>query len=65
MVPGLSIADIAFPGGGLAFGGTGPVHLHRGAAGTNGGIIAPFFFNDMSLFTDIAGGFMIRQRRIV
>ena len=59
VVLGLSISDITFAGGGLAFGAAGPVHLHRAAAGANGAIIAPFFFNDMALFTDIGGGFMM------
>ncbi len=54
-VQGLSVADITFPSGPLAFGTFGPLHIHAGAAGTNGGIVVPF--SEASFFTDTATGF--------
>lgn len=41
-VVGISLADITFPSGGLAFGAIGPVHIHREVAGTNGPVVVPF-----------------------
>lgn len=41
-VTGISLPDITFPGGGLAFDAAGPVHVHNAPAGANGVIILPF-----------------------
>ena len=39
---GISIADITFPEGGLAFGAAGPFHIHSGPPGVNGPLLVPF-----------------------
>lgn len=57
-VSGISLADITFPGGPLIFGVAGPVHLHNGAAGTNGGVILPF--NDAAFYTATLQGFSVQ-----
>ena len=54
-VIGISLADVTFPGGGLAFGGIGPVHIHEAAAGSTGPVVVPF--PDAVDYTDTASGF--------
>jgi hypothetical protein len=49
-IAGISLADVTFADGGLAFGAAGPTHFHNAPAGTNGGIVLPF--PDMSFFSD-------------
>lgn len=62
-VRGIFLEDITFAGGGLAFGALGPVHLHNGLAGANGGIILPF--GDRSFYTATRRGFRVNARRQV
>jgi len=56
-VTGISLADITFPDGGLAFGALGPFHIHNGVAGVNAGIVVPFSL--ASYYTETATGIMI------
>ncbi len=53
-VTGMSVADVTFPGGPLAFGGLGPLHIHQASAGANGPIVVPFSL--ASFFVDTATG---------
>ena len=41
-ISGISLADVTFPSGGLAFGNAGPFHIHNAPAGANGPIVVPF-----------------------
>lgn len=54
-VTGISLADITFPSGPLAFGVIGPVHIHIGARGSNGGVAIPF--GNMADYAATASGF--------
>ncbi len=56
-ITGISLADVTFPGGGLAFGAAGPFHIHQAAVGANGPIVVPF--SAQSFFTDTGGGLAI------
>ena len=56
-ISGISLADVTFPSGPLAFGVAGPFHIHQGAAGANGPIVVPF--SAESFFTETAGGLSI------
>jgi len=49
-IDGITLADITFPADALAFGVAGPLHIHNGAAGSNGPVVVPF--NQASFFTD-------------
>lgn len=49
-ITGISLADVTFAEGGLAFGAAGPFHIHNAAAGSNGPIVLPF--NLASFFSD-------------
>ena len=62
VVDGISLADITFPGGGLAFGAAGPVHIHNAVAGANGGIVVPF--PSMADYTATATGFALEATGI-
>lgn len=62
-VTGLSLADITFPSGGLAFSGVGPVHLHDGVAGTNGPIILPFA--DQAFYSATLTGFDLQATQLM
>lgn len=62
-VRGIFLEDITFASGGLAFGAAGPVHLHNGLAGANGGIILPF--GDRSFYSATRRGFRVQARRLV
>lgn len=52
-VVGISLADITFPSGGLAFGTAGPFHIHTGIAGENGGVVVPFNLADFFIETPV------------
>ena len=56
-ITGISLSDITFPAGGLAFGAAGPLHIHNGAFGVNGGIVVPF--GDASFFSESSDGFSV------
>lgn len=53
-IDGISLSDVTFPEGGLAFGALGPFHIHTAPAGVNGAIVVPF--NLASFFTDNGSG---------
>lgn len=50
-VVGISIADITFPSGGLAFGAAGPFHIHTGMTGQNGPVVVRFNLADFFIET--------------
>ncbi len=56
-ITGISLSDVTFPLGGLAFGALGPFHIHQGAPGTNGVIVVPF--SSASFYADTATGLSI------
>ena len=57
-VDGIFQPDITFPAAeALSFDNLGPVHLHLGAAGENGGIVLPF--DDPSVFSVSGSGFRV------
>lgn len=56
-IMGISLADVTFPDGGLAFGTAGPFHIHQAAAGANGPIVVPFPLE--TYYSDIDGGLSI------
>jgi hypothetical protein len=56
-VDGISLADITFPDGALAFSGAGPFHIHNAPAGANGPIVVAFA--DPSYYTEVPGGLRI------
>lgn len=49
-IQGISLTDITFASGGLAFGALGPFHIHNGPVGVNAPIVIPF--NQESFFSD-------------
>lgn len=61
-VDGISVSDVTFPGGALAFGAFGPLHIHLGAAGSNGPIEIPF--NQTAFFTDTATGMNVSATNV-
>ncbi len=62
-VSGLSLSDITFPSGGLAFGAFGPVHLHNAVAGQNGDIILPF--GDNAFYSATVDGFQLQATDVL
>lgn len=62
-VRGIFLEDITFPGGGLAFGVVGPVHLHNGLVGTNAGIFLPFA--NKSDYRATNSGFRLQVKRMI
>ncbi len=59
VVSGITLTDITFPdGNGLAFGASGPVHLHNAPAGANGPIVRPFA--NQALYSETGDGFALR-----
>nr|WP_136250221.1 CHRD domain-containing protein [Ningiella ruwaisensis] len=56
-ITGISLADVTFPDGGLAFGNAGPFHIHNGFAGENGPIVVPFSL--ASYFSETATGISV------
>ncbi len=61
-IMGISLADVTFPGGGLAFGAAGPFHIHQAAAGMNGPIVVPF--SAESFFSDTTSGLAISAQGV-
>ena len=61
-IEGISLADISFDDGPLAFGTIGPFHIHTGAAGANGDVVVPFA--DAAFFTETATGIAIAASNI-
>lgn len=56
-ITGITLSDVTFPTGPLAFDAAGPFHIHQGAAGANGPIVVPF--SSASFFSDTATGLAI------
>ena len=53
-VKGITLDEIMFPAGLLSFDEFGPVHIHTGAAGTNGPILLPL--NDKAAYSETNNG---------
>lgn len=59
VLAGITLTDITFPDGkGLAFGASGPVHLHNAPQGANGLIVAPSA--NPALYSETGDGFRLR-----
>ncbi len=57
-IRGISLDDINFPGGPLAFGAAGPFHIHEASKGANGAVVVPF--NQASFFRQARRALVIR-----